>query len=33
MFDAINNLKINWSEIDAGAVDDDPFDPANWDKE
>jgi hypothetical protein len=33
IFDSVNNLKINWSEIDAGAVDDDPFDPANWDKE
>ena len=33
IFDSVNNLQINWSDIDAGAIDDDPFDPANWDKE
>ncbi len=33
IFDSVNNLQVDWNEIDAGAVEADPLDPANWDGE
>jgi hypothetical protein len=33
IFDSVNNLQVDWSEIDAGAVQADPLDPDNWDGE
>ena len=33
IFDSVNNLQVDWTEIDAGEVEADPLDPANWDEE
>ena len=34
IFEAVSNLNnIQWSDIDKGQADADPFDPANWDEE
>ena len=31
IFEATNNLTIEWATLDIGAVEADPFDPNNWD--